>query len=285
MKNRKVAMMLVASMMAVSALALGGCGGNANPNAPGASSGGQTVVMSNDASGGNGSQGNGNTSGANDAQGNANAAAGNDAQGNANAAAGNGAQGNADAAAGNGAQGNSDAAAGSGAQGNTNVAGGNAASGNTGNTQGAADQNQALSICLAHAGVAESDLQRQNVRQDSDDGVSVWEVEFLDSNGVSYEYELNAADGTIHSFSCDAEALYRGQNGNGAASVTEDQVKQTVLERVPGAAAADVRVQLESDDGRTEYEAYVFYDNMEYEFRISAADGGIIEWEGERSGW
>ena len=63
--------------------------------------------------------------------------------------------------------------------------------------------------------------------------------------------------------------------------VSEDQAKQSVIERVPGAAAEDVSVLLKRDDGRMEYEGRLIYDNMLYEFKIDAYSGLIVEWEAE----
>ena len=54
------------------------------------------------------------------------------------------------------------------------------------------------------------------------------------------------------------------------------------LERVPGAAANDLRIHLDHDDGRLVYEGEIVYDRMEYEFKIDALSGSILEWESER---
>ena len=46
------------------------------------------------------------------------------------------------------------------------------------------------------------------------------------------------------------------------------------LTRVDGAAASDVWMKLDYDDGRAYYEGEIYYNNTEYEFEMNAATGG-----------
>ena len=54
------------------------------------------------------------------------------------------------------------------------------------------------------------------------------------------------------------------------------------LDRVSGATAQDVRIELDRDDGRYKYEGEIIYNNMEYDFEIDANSGTILEWSEER---
>lgn len=68
-----------------------------------------------------------------------------------------------------------------------------------GNRSGSADahdigRDRAQRIALAHAGLSGGDSMR--VERDCDDGVTVYEVEFV-KDGVEYEYEIDAATGQI----------------------------------------------------------------------------------------
>ena len=123
-------------------------------------------------------------------------------------------------------------------------------------------------------------MSRSRIEEDFDDGLHIYEVEFFSADGVEYSYDIKADDGTILSFDQDAEYLLPPSSQD-AGMVSEDQAKQSVIERVPGAAAEDVSVLLKRDDGRMEYEGRLIYDNMLYEFKIDAYSGLIVEWEAE----
>lgn len=139
----------------------------------------------------------------------------------------------------------------------------------------------ALSAVLAHAGLTEEQVSRSEVKQDMENGRSIFEVEIVTVDGTEYDYELSAEDGSILSYDFDVEASFRQSPAAGTGIISEDQAKQAVLNRVPGALAVDVVLRLKEDDGRMEYEGKIVWDNMEYEFTIDAYSGGLIEWEAE----
>ena len=144
-------------------------------------------------------------------------------------------------------------------------------------SSGAIDEAQARSIALEHAGVAESDAKFYRVERDNDDGRAVYEVEFYSGN-TEYDYEISAETGEILSYDSDIEG-WATQSGNAEGSaVTLEQARELVLERVPGAAASDVQIEQERDDGRDIYEGEVYYDGAEYEFEIDASTGSFIKW-------
>lgn len=144
-------------------------------------------------------------------------------------------------------------------------------------SSGAIDEAQARSIALEHAGVAESDAAFYRVERDNDDGRAVYEVEFYSGN-TEYDYEISAETGEILSYDSDIEG-WAAQSGNAEGSaVTLEQARELVLERVPGAAASDVQIEQERDDGRDIYEGEVYYDRTEYEFEIDASTGSFIKW-------
>ena len=55
---------------------------------------------------------------------------------------------------------------------------------------------RAKCIALAHAGIAEDAAIFESVELDEEDGVTVYELDFI-ANGVEYEYELDAHTGAI----------------------------------------------------------------------------------------
>ena len=77
----------------------------------------------------------------------------------------------------------------------------------------------------------------------------------------------------------------QGNTGSGSSSgaaISQDEAVELALERVPGATAQDVRIELDRDDGRYKYEGEIIYNNTEYDFEIDANSGTILEWSEER---
>ena len=186
--------------------------------------------------------------------------------------------------------------------------------------EGSLNEEEAKQIALSDAGVSEDDIAFIRIEKDRDDGIAVYDVEFMTNDFSEYDYEINAENGEIRAMDQDMEhhyEHYRGGNdqsggqssgagqaagsGNGAANgqgagsgsgqggngyggelISEEDAKAKVLERVPGASASDIWMKLERDDGRLEYEGELYHDGMEYEFKIDAYSGSVTEWESER---
>lgn len=144
-------------------------------------------------------------------------------------------------------------------------------------------EDEAKRIALEDAGVAEADTTYMQVKRDRDDGTEVYDVEFyVASTGTEYDYEINAADGTIRSLDHDAENYTPSQSGTGTDTVkTEQEVRDIALAKVPGATEKDISLSLDRDDGRMSYEGKIIYQGMEYDFEIDAYSGAIREWDAE----
>ena len=65
-------------------------------------------------------------------------------------------------------------------------------------------------------------------------------------------------------------------------SVSEADAKAAALERVPGAADTDIKIELDFDDGQYIYEGDIIYDGKEYEFEIDANTGNFLKWSEEK---
>lgn len=144
-------------------------------------------------------------------------------------------------------------------------------------------ESQAQSIALSHAGVTEADLVFIEAKRDFDDGQEIYEVEFFTSGGTEYNYDIRVSDGSVIKYDYETKtAQTTPQPGTGMLS--EDQARQAVLDRVPGAPAAAVSLHLDEDDGRMEYEGELKHDGMKYEFKIDAYSGSILEWEAKKQG-
>ena len=158
------------------------------------------------------------------------------------------------------------------------------ASGTTG-TSTSVDEARAKEIALSDAGVSASDVTFRTVKQDYDDGVQKYEIEFcVTGTGVVYDYEINAQNGKILSSEQDTNGYRGGQQSGGNSSGTmksESECQAIALGKVPGATADHIRMRLERDDGVQKYEGSIVYDGMEYEFEIDAYSGAILEWDAE----
>lgn len=63
--------------------------------------------------------------------------------------------------------------------------------------------------------------------------------------------------------------------------ISVDEVNDIVLKRVPGASADDIKLEMDHDDGRIVYEGELIHGGIEFEFKIDAYSGSVIEWEAE----
>lgn len=133
---------------------------------------------------------------------------------------------------------------------------------------------KAMNVAMDHAGVTECYTHR--IEEDMEHGRAVYEIEFFAGN-TEYDYTIAKDTLEILSYDQDIEGwgLPEGETGS---AVTLEQAIQLVLDRVPGAASTDVRIEYERDDGRELYEGEVYYDRTEYEFEIDASTGTFIEW-------
>ncbi len=139
---------------------------------------------------------------------------------------------------------------------------------------------------LGHAQVSESGLSRYEIARDDSDGVPVYEVKFT-ADGVAYDYEINAADGSIVKFSREARETAPPPIQDAPAPESGDIGEARAWEIAyghAGVAAADAApspAKLDYDDGRLVYELEFFSGGYEYDYEISAADGGVVKFEKE----
>lgn len=143
---------------------------------------------------------------------------------------------------------------------------------------------QAKETALKHAGLKADAVTFVKAEQDYENGKLVYEVEFVTNDGgkvVEYDYEIDAATGSVVSYDYDAEN-YVSAKGATTVSVDEVTAKQTVLNKVPGATAANIyEWKLDFDDGRWEYDGKIVYNLMEYDFTVDASSGAVTEWDVE----
>ena len=141
---------------------------------------------------------------------------------------------------------------------------------------------QAKDIALKHAGVSAQQANFTKMKLDREFGRSEYELEFFVGN-VEYDYEIDAADGTVRKFSRETHAFNPTQ-GNAQTGqpglIGEQKAMEIALARVPGAKPEHVRkLKLDYDDRMQLYEGEIFYNFREYEFEINAQTGEVVGWE------
>ena len=166
----------------------------------------------------------------------------------------------------------------------------------------------AKAAALTDAGLTTSDVTYTKEGLDYEDGVSVYEIEFYTSTH-EYEYEIHAASGTIHSRCVEPHSTGFGHHGNhhgedhgrncneyycgsywcdychnggiAGADIGAEKAINIALEHA-GLSAENVtftKTELDWEDGRAVYEIEFTSSLTEYEYKVSAADGAVLEYE------
>ena len=142
---------------------------------------------------------------------------------------------------------------------------------------------RAKEIALAHAGLEETDVTFVKSWLETDDGRQEYEIEFYRGN-TEYDYDIDALTGDIVSYDSDAENYSRSDSAQSAGNNTyigEEKAKSIALAKVPGATESDIRLYLDSEDGKPVYEGSILFNNTEYEFEIDAVTGTVLQWNYE----
>lgn len=158
---------------------------------------------------------------------------------------------------------------------------------------------EAEKIALAHAEVKASDVSFVKTELDYDNGRPEYELEFV-SDSYKYEYDINAADGSILKFSRETRVVSVPETATQGAApsvkpsepqteaqtgiITLEEAKKIALDYA-GLKESDVRfakTEFDCDDGRAEYEIEFYFGRTEYEFEIDASSGRILKSEIDR---
>lgn len=153
------------------------------------------------------------------------------------------------------------------------------------NTQITLDE--AKQAALADAGLVGSDVIYMKEKLDYEDGIAVYDVEFYLDN-MEYEYEINAATGAVYSKSVEPYKRPAGDGQNEQSGqafsgtyIDENSAKMSALNHA-GFAESDVSLfksEFDIDDGIAVYEIEFYKGNREYEYKINAVDGSVMEYE------
>ena len=147
---------------------------------------------------------------------------------------------------------------------------------------------QAKEIALKHAGLTEDQVSFSETKNDIDDGIEKYDIEFY-YNGKEYDYEISATDGKIIKYDNDIdEDINKNStqntpqnNTNNTAAISIDKAKQIALSHA-GLTSGQVtfkRTELDFDDGIKKYEVEFYYNNREYSYEIDANTGNVLSYE------
>ena len=144
------------------------------------------------------------------------------------------------------------------------------------------DEEQAKAIALKDAGVSETDVTFMQVKTDIENGVSVFDVEFI-AGDTEYDYEIDAAAGEIRSKDREIEAAPAEAARPTGDEFSKEDALDIALEHA-GLKESDVTVTelyRESEDGIDVYKVEFRSGGMEYDYEIRVSDGTILESESE----
>lgn len=151
----------------------------------------------------------------------------------------------------------------------------------------------AKAAALADAGLSADGVTFTKAKADWEDGLQVYDIEFYTATH-EYEYEIDASTGAICSRSTEAFQAASGGQGapaqsnpgmdTGSAYIGTDQAKSIALDHA-GLTESQVMVTkaaLDRDDGQMVYEIEFRQGQVEYEYKIDAQSGAILEHEIDR---
>ena len=154
--------------------------------------------------------------------------------------------------------------------------------GNAHTTEAATDIYSAKEIVLTHAGVKAEDAVFIKEKLDYDDGREEYELEFTVGN-TKYEYYVDANTGDITDYS--VENKNNETSGTAASGEINAEKAQEIELSHAGVKASDaykIETELDYDDGTKVYEVEFKSGRIEYEYKIDASTGAILEHEAEQ---
>lgn len=167
---------------------------------------------------------------------------------------------------------------------------------------------KSVAVALADAGFKTEDVTNLTSHYDSEDGVAVYEVEFV-AGGFEYDYTIKASDGKIieaqresikspdaSSSATPVQEPQQSQNDSNSSSADNsstnnpsskfigvDKAKSIALKNA-GLSASSVtftKAKLDREDGVAVYEIEFYSGDTEYEYEINATSGAIRERDSE----
>ena len=153
---------------------------------------------------------------------------------------------------------------------------------------------KAKEIALSHAGHSIDKVSFVKAEIDYEDGIKVYDIDFYSGN-VEYDYEINAATGSILSVDWDIEdysipapepapteapvptaAPAPAPTKAASSGISAERAKQIALSHAGVGSAHFTKVELDTEDGIRVHEIEFKVGNDEYNYDINAATGAIV---------
>ncbi|MCD8327514.1 MAG: PepSY domain-containing protein [Ruminococcus sp.] len=142
----------------------------------------------------------------------------------------------------------------------------------------------AKAIALSDAGLSKSDVTFTKAKSDTDDGVAVYDIEFVTSSS-EYEYEIRVSNGAIVDKS--VEAIKTTKTTTTSQTVTSSSTSSISLDKAKSIALSDAglsksdvtftKAKTDNDDGVQVYDIEFTTSSKEYEYEVRASDGKILD--------
>ncbi|MCM1044939.1 MAG: PepSY domain-containing protein [Candidatus Gastranaerophilales bacterium] len=144
---------------------------------------------------------------------------------------------------------------------------------------GAVDLEAAKDIALLDAGLDADSVTFVKAEQDYDDGRVEYEIEFV-TDTTRYEYEVRASDGMIRGRSQEPiQNIPSVLQSQGTISVEDAKAAALSYVQVGADQAVYTDIEMDYDDGVTQYEIEFCAGGKEYSVTVNAANGEILEVE------
>lgn len=147
---------------------------------------------------------------------------------------------------------------------------------------------KAKQIALDHAGLSEDAISSYRWKLDRDDGVMVYDIEFISAH-TEYDYEIDALAGTVLEHekevrdSDDDDTRKDLPAGTATEYIGETKAKEAALNHagVTADQITDYDWELDTTHGTVVYEISFDVGSTEYDYDIDAATGQLVHWEKE----
>ena len=150
-------------------------------------------------------------------------------------------------------------------------------------------QEDALAIAKKDAGVSDKEIFNLEVKLDKEDGIRIYEIEF-DTTEMEYEYDIAVSDGRIINRKTEAREHISANAPVTSTSIPSTEITQdtalSLAAKDAGISESEIfnlKIKFDDDDGihvyKIEFDAGIY----EYEYKIAALDGTILEKEMEES--
>lgn len=146
-------------------------------------------------------------------------------------------------------------------------------------------EDQAKEAALTHAGVKAENAQKLHCELDHDDGVAVYEIEFV-AEGSKFDYELEAATGKVLKYT--KKVITTSSTpaaGATNAYIGEAKAKEAALAHA-GVTADVIReyaCELDRENGILVYSIEFEAEGYEYEYDIHAENGSVVKFEKDKN--